>query len=348
MDLLGQVEPDATNNSTTTVAARPAKTWKLRQTCDLCSEAKVKCDKRNPRCGRCDRLSYECVYSPARRVGRPRPRSPRSEDHGRQTRDDGPNDEVVKDYTAPPPLARQAELAPTARHHKFPEFVDERVPDCFPVDADHWSGHASASASSNARSNIASLSTSIRDGLLSSLDQPSLSIPEFQHSPYEYDCATVAIATLRKLAVAGLEGPFTSQPTAAADVLADQIPQACREATRILVCPCSAELDMALLVASLAAAILEVADAALRTFKPLGHPPDDEQRTVMALGTLPKISQVVTLFTHRYSATQASRPPEALLLLAATLRTTLKAMAEETTNRFLEHGAAPSRVEVAV
>ena len=249
-----------------------------------------------------------------------------------------PATKLSKDYTAPPPLARQA-INPTARHQKFPEFVNERVPDYFSDDADRWSVHASASADSNARSNVTSLSTSIRDGLLSSLDQPSLSIHEFQHSPYEYGCATVAIATLRKLAVAGLEGPFASQPTAAVDVLADHIPQACREATRILVCPCSAELDMALLVASLAAAILEVADAALRTFKPSGHPPDDEQRTVMALGTLPKISQVVTLFTHRYSATQASRPPEALLLLAASLRTTLKAMAEETTNRFLESGA---------
>ena len=106
-------------------------------------------------------------------------------------------------------------------------------------------------------------------------------------------------------------------------------------------------MDTALLAASLAAAILEVADAALRILKPAGHALDDEQHTVLALGILPNISQVVTLFTHRYSVTQASRPPEALLLLAASLRTTLKAMAEETTNRFLDSGAAPSRMEVA-
>ncbi|KAL3961147.1 hypothetical protein ACCO45_006264 [Purpureocillium lilacinum] len=41
------------NNSTITVAdadARAKKPKKLRQTCDPCSEAKVKCDKGNPRC----------------------------------------------------------------------------------------------------------------------------------------------------------------------------------------------------------------------------------------------------------------------------------------------------------
>ena len=335
---------DTTTNNTT-MAARPSKPWKLRQTCDLCSEAKVKCDKGNPVCGRCDRLSYECVYSPARRFGRPRPRSPRSQD-----RDGATNDESVKDYTAPPTLARPAELNPTTQHQEFADCVNEPLPDCFSDDADRRSARASgsisASASSNSRSNNASLSNSIRDGLLSSLEQPSLGMHEVQHTPYEYDCATVAVATLKTLAATGLEGRSASQPNAAADVLADQIPHACREVARILVCPCSAEMDTALLAASLAAAILEVADAALRTLKPAGHAPDDGQRTVLALGTLPKISQVVTLFTHRYSVTQASRPPEALLLLAASLRTTLKAMAEETTNRFLESGAGPSRVEV--
>ena len=347
MDLHSHVEPDTTNKNTTTVAARPTKPWKLRQTCDLCCEAKVKCDKGNPRCGRCDRLSYECVYSPARRIGRPRPRSPHSQDPARPAREDATTDEAIKDYTASPPLTRPAELTPKVRHQGFADCVNEALPDCFSDDADRWSARASAGASSHSRSNNASLFTSSRDGLLSSLEQPLLGIHEVRHTPYEYDCATVAVATLRKLAVAGLEGRSAGQPTAAADVLADQIPQACREAARILVCPCSAEMDMALLAASLAAAILEVADAALRTLKPAGHPPDDGQRTVLALDTLTKISQVVTLFTHRYSVTQANRPPEALLLLAASLRTTLKAMAEETTNRFLDSGAEPSRVKVA-
>ncbi len=358
MDTQNHVEPDTTtgnnnNNNTITVTGRPKKPSTLRQTCDSCSEAKVKCDKGNPRCGRCDRLSYECIYSPTRRIGRPRPRSPRSQDGGgnggRPARDAGAvsdeanvASEANEDSTvpamapapAPPSSAPPVEQTPTARHLNLN--LNEPLPDSLSEDAD-------------------------RHGILGSLAQPSsMGLDEVRHNPYEYDCATVAIATLRKLAAAGLDcqsvsptpnataTASTTQISAPANVLSDQIPHACRQAARILVCPCSADMDTALLVASLAAAILEVADAALRTLKPAGHALDDEQHTVLALGTLPKISQVVTLFTHRYSVTQASRPPEALLLLAASLRTTLKAMAEETTNRFLDSGAVPSRVEVAV
>ena len=355
IDLQSYVEPDNISNNTTTVVARPNKPGKLRQTCDTCSEAKVKCDKGNPRCGRCERLSYECVYSPARRIGRPRPRSPRSQDSGRPARDDGAvTDDANKDCKAPPPSARPAEQTRTKT--QTPTATDllvngdlnlnEPLLVCLSNGTDRWSAPSSVSdsASSNARSNEGPQSTSMRDGPLSSVE---LGVDEARHNPYDYDCATVAVATLRKLAVAGLEGQSPAQTTAAADVLADQIPHACRQAARILVCPCSADMDTALLAASLAAAILEVADAALRILKPAGHALDDEQHTVLALGILPNISQVVTLFTHRYSVTQASRPPEALLLLAASLRTTLKAMAEETTNRFLDSGAAPSRMEVA-
>lgn len=382
------------SNNTITVAdpARPKKPWKLRQTCDPCSEAKVKCDKGNPRCGRCDRLSYECVYSPARRIGRPRPRSVRSQDQdagkavarsardARSARSDSVSvvtEETKKEFAAPvapPPVPVPVQQpTPSARHLNMG--LDETLPDCLSDDESRWSIPASASAAGSAsasstgrghaKSSDAPPSTSLsaRDGgflsTVSSLEQlQSLSgggMEDVQHSPYEYDCATVAVATLGKLtAVAGLESQHsspgstqTSQTSAAVDILADQIPHACRQAARILVCPCSADMDTALLAASLAAAILDTADAALRALKPAGHALDDEQHTVLALGTLPNISQVVTLFSHRYSVTQASRPPEALLLLAASLRTTLKTLAEETTNRFLESGGAPARVEVA-
>lgn len=46
-------------------AARPRQ---LKDTCDMCSASKVKCDKRKPLCTRCERLGYPCFYSPARRL----------------------------------------------------------------------------------------------------------------------------------------------------------------------------------------------------------------------------------------------------------------------------------------
>lgn len=41
---------------------------RVKDTCDMCSAAKVKCDKKKPMCSRCQRLAYPCFYSPARRV----------------------------------------------------------------------------------------------------------------------------------------------------------------------------------------------------------------------------------------------------------------------------------------
>jgi hypothetical protein len=46
---------------------------KLKDSCDMCSSSKVKCDKEKPNCGRCRKLGYPCFYSPARRIGRPHP-----------------------------------------------------------------------------------------------------------------------------------------------------------------------------------------------------------------------------------------------------------------------------------
>ncbi|MCJ1401242.1 hypothetical protein MMC11_004454 [Xylographa trunciseda] len=41
---------------------------RLKDTCDMCSASKVRCDTRKPVCSRCQRLGYPCFYSPARRI----------------------------------------------------------------------------------------------------------------------------------------------------------------------------------------------------------------------------------------------------------------------------------------
>ncbi|KAF2237157.1 hypothetical protein EV356DRAFT_27274 [Viridothelium virens] len=43
---------------------------KLRSTCDACSIAKVKCDKKQPVCDRCQTNGFRCSYSPSRRHGK--------------------------------------------------------------------------------------------------------------------------------------------------------------------------------------------------------------------------------------------------------------------------------------
>lgn len=47
---------------------------RLRKSCDACQEAKVKCSQQKPSCRRCSRHRQPCVYSPQRRIGRPRKR----------------------------------------------------------------------------------------------------------------------------------------------------------------------------------------------------------------------------------------------------------------------------------
>ena len=59
-------------------SSRFPRATKLKDSCDMCSASKVKCDKEKPTCNRCKKLGYPCFYSPARRMGRPHPHRGRS------------------------------------------------------------------------------------------------------------------------------------------------------------------------------------------------------------------------------------------------------------------------------
>lgn len=48
---------------------------KYRLACDSCQQSKIRCDQKRPKCRRCAKKGIECVYSPARRAGRPRTRN---------------------------------------------------------------------------------------------------------------------------------------------------------------------------------------------------------------------------------------------------------------------------------
>jgi hypothetical protein len=48
---------------------------KYRLACDSCQQSKIRCDQERPKCRRCAKKGIECVYSPARRAGRPRTRN---------------------------------------------------------------------------------------------------------------------------------------------------------------------------------------------------------------------------------------------------------------------------------
>ncbi|KAL2808097.1 hypothetical protein BJX63DRAFT_436419 [Aspergillus granulosus] len=54
---------------------KPAGQPKLRSSCDRCGAAKVKCDRKQPECGRCVSYGMTCVYGVSRKMGKP-PRRP--------------------------------------------------------------------------------------------------------------------------------------------------------------------------------------------------------------------------------------------------------------------------------
>ncbi|KAK1584887.1 uncharacterized protein LY79DRAFT_490447, partial [Colletotrichum navitas] len=44
---------------------------RLRNSCDCCTQLKLKCDQQKPSCNRCIQRRRECVYSQVRKAGRP-------------------------------------------------------------------------------------------------------------------------------------------------------------------------------------------------------------------------------------------------------------------------------------
>ncbi|KAI1130848.1 hypothetical protein F5Y10DRAFT_103596 [Nemania abortiva] len=52
--------------------ASPSDSMRFRQSCDRCQNNKVKCSREKPTCKRCAHRRMKCVYSPFRKIGRPR------------------------------------------------------------------------------------------------------------------------------------------------------------------------------------------------------------------------------------------------------------------------------------
>lgn len=59
-------------------SSAPAQPIRVRSTCDVCLDAKVRCSRDRPACRRCLHHGRDCVYSNKRRLGRPRGTTSRS------------------------------------------------------------------------------------------------------------------------------------------------------------------------------------------------------------------------------------------------------------------------------
>lgn len=67
---------DAPSSATTTTKSPVEPGTRLRTSCDACQNMKMKCSQDKPSCQRCRKNGLACVYSPLRRMGRPKTKRP--------------------------------------------------------------------------------------------------------------------------------------------------------------------------------------------------------------------------------------------------------------------------------
>ena len=227
---------------------------RIKDTCDMCSASKVKCDKKKPICSRCARLDYPCFYSPARRIRKHR-----------------------LDENSPAPSAGQQQFPGP---HSTNVEGDESVSTSFSASDEFAFGKGSivphslpvhnifSSAFSMSEANIPSPTTTNRDVASTKRlrSKPTSSTSGCQQSPVEQerkmDCATTATELLQSLDRTSLISFSTSTlpnaiGTATLEAVIREASVAIRRTSIILVCPCSRKPDIGLLAAGVCSALLD-------------------------------------------------------------------------------------------
>lgn len=106
---------------------------KYRLSCDRCQNSKVRCSQDKPTCKRCLQRGVVCVYSPLRRIGRPR----------KVSGDDAIANERSSDSMTPSPCGEYSYhipviLRPHLSYHKYPTAAItpqfHAPPDCSSID----------------------------------------------------------------------------------------------------------------------------------------------------------------------------------------------------------------------
>ncbi|KAE8321608.1 hypothetical protein BDV39DRAFT_212294 [Aspergillus sergii] len=209
---------------------------KLKDSCDVCSASKLRCDKQKPTCSRCANLNRPCTYSPARRGGRPhRVRRKTSQSQGQD-----------QNQTQSPQQCFKAPDTDTSNSHMveptgIPSQGDNEM-SCdngwFP--STHTIGH-------------------YQD------NQPqSTEMPEMPSSPCntmgmehdaDTDCTKVALSIVEQLEMSKGRRRSATPTYGGSGLTATE---ACQRLLTILMCPCSEQADVALLVASGCISLMDV------------------------------------------------------------------------------------------
>ena len=330
-------------------AKKPA--GKLKDSCDVCSAFKLRCDKQKPTCTRCTNLNYRCTYSPARRAGR---------SHAVR-RESGQNQNQ-----------KQSQAPSRSRSHILPQYLQAADSDSpNPVNPNE-SGKVDLTGIPGRTDLAIGFDNGCfphTDPLSLHADLQSINIPSSPCGSLnarpdldarKADCTRVALSIVKQLETSK-RCSGTASTHGAGGLTATE---ACQRLLTILVCPCSEQAEVALLVASACISLMDVVHGSVGAncsqespslalvSQGLSEPdavswprPPSSVRSSCSdgqsqLGDLFKIAKVVLEFTDRYCQDTKDGPrwehtSWVVAPVAALLRCRLQSVTEGATRRLV-------------
>lgn len=334
-------------------AKKPA--GKLKDSCDVCSAFKLRCDKQKPICTRCSNLNYRCTYSPARRAGRShavrRESGQKQNQNQSQKRSKAPSRSSKDSFQQYFGVLDSDSLDLINRNESrkvdptgIPGHIDSLTGldnDCFP--STHTLGlHADSQSVEVPSSPCGSLNTR--------LDTDAT----------KTDCTRVALSIVSQLETSKMWSG-TAFTHGAGDLTATE---ACQRLLTILVCPCSEQAEVGLLVASACILLMDMVHGSVRPnsnqgltslalvshglsepdILPWPRPPSSSHSSSSdgqgQLGDLFKIAKVILEFTDRYSqdtkgGLRLEHTSWVVAPVAALLRSQLQSVTQGATKRLV-------------
>ena len=260
-----------------TEARRLSRPPKLKDTCDMCSTSKVRCDKMKPTCGRCERLGYQCSYSPARRMQKRRCIQC-TQSSGNLAEAEAGEEEQLPD--AAPSAAAATDGSAATDSYAPGDGAESSFRGAFnggsflqhQTTQPYTSNHSSTNKTNIHNNNSSGSSSSSRS---SNFSTSEVTLPGLEYSKSIHansDCVTVATNILEHLntthGVAAASFPTTQPktppPTNPETSIGSSASLAIKRISTILICPCSKNLDVGLLAAAVCAALLDTYEIILR------------------------------------------------------------------------------------
>ncbi|CBF79139.1 hypothetical protein AN7073.2 [Aspergillus nidulans FGSC A4] len=287
---------------------------KLKDSCDVCSASKLRCDKQKPTCARCANLNRPCTYSPARRGGRPhRVRRDRSKSQSQS--------QSSRQFFGMPDANTSS--SPFAEPTRVPSQTDRGMScsnDWFLRTQSRVHDHIQDSQPSAQSAKVSP----------SPCKNPMNTRLAAETAETDMDCTRVALSIVEQLERSQEQRPRSTAPTYTHGGLTAT--EACQRLLTILMCPCSDQAEVALLVASGCISLMDVIHSSAGfASESLGHdgsvsscnspPISSEQDPLIRswsqpqsisrscslasdsrsqVGDLSKIAKVIVQFTERY------------------------------------------------